>query len=90
VPVHQAVALEAVADDGQMLGPDSVVAPEGEQGEEDVLVRVEGAFFKEDAGGGGGGGGWEEAEIGVGAGEVEVALGFGEAGFGAGWAAGGC
>lgn len=44
---NEAPTLEGVADDGEMGRPVDVVraAPELDEGEEDVLVRVEGALF---------------------------------------------
>lgn len=64
MPLDQADALEAVADDGQTPRPDGVGAPEGDEGEEDVVVRVQCAFFEEDARGGwwGGVGGGEDGD----------------------------
>lgn len=85
--VDEPRALEPVADEREARRPDAVAAPEQDGGEEDVVVRVEGALFEEDAGVGGGRG--EEGEVGVGEGEVVVAARFGEGGFGAGWGAGG-
>jgi hypothetical protein len=49
VTVHQTGALKRVANDGEAGWPDGVVVPEEGEGEEDVGVGVEGAFFKEGA-----------------------------------------
>ena len=76
--IHEPGALERVADNGHALGPDGVVAaPKLDEGEEDVVIRVQGAFLEEDAAiavavvG-------EETKIGVRDGEVMVASGLGQ------------
>lgn len=50
VEVDEPPPLEGVADDGQVLRPDAVDAPEEREGEEDVVVGIQGAVFDEDAG----------------------------------------
>ena len=45
VGVDQSTTLERVTDEGEMLGPDVVHAPEEHNGEENVVVRVQGALF---------------------------------------------
>lgn len=103
--------LERVADDGEAARPAAGArgrragAPKGDEGEEDVLVRVEGALLAQDArvqgrrvwGGGGRGEGmgsrggrWgDDVPVGIGGGEVGVAARFGEGVAGRGRAAGG-
>jgi hypothetical protein len=87
VAVDEPRALEPVADEREARRPGAMVPPEQEGREEDVVVRVEGPLFEEDAGVERGRG--EEEEVRVGEGEVVVAAGFGEEGFFAGWGAGG-
>jgi hypothetical protein len=50
VKVDQPCLLKQVADDGQLLGPDFVDAPEEDDREEDVIVRVQRLLFNEQAG----------------------------------------
>ena len=84
--VDEPRALEPVADERKARRPDAVAPPEQDGREEDVVVRVEGSLFEQDAGVERERG--EEGEIGVGEDEVMVAAGFGEGGFFAGWCAG--
>lgn len=77
MPVHQPVSLEGVADDGDALRPGVLRvlrvddAPVVDEGEEDVVVGVQGAFFQEDTvrkGGSGRAGRRRKVEEGVGEG----------------------
>ena len=87
--VHNACALESVADDGEAVRPGGVGAPEDYDAEEDVVVGVQGAVLDQDARVEGDGGGvvrccglrgdrssGEETEVAVCGGEVGVAVGF--------------
>lgn len=52
MPLQQTSALEGVADDGEMLGPVAAaarVAPELDDGKEDVEVGIQCALLEQDA-----------------------------------------
>ena len=76
VQVDESLLLKSVANDGEIGGPDVVDAPEEDKGKQDVVVRVQGTLFREDAVR------WyrvrvgDEAEVVVGVGQLLVARAF--------------
>ena len=80
----EARALEGVADDCEARGPGGVQAVEGQEREQDVVVRVQGALLKVDAALGRRG---PDVEVVVLCGEVGVAAGLGELCLLPGWGA---